>query len=54
MEEIHKINENLYERDVSMFQINNLGSWIGVKDEVINIFQDYKNKFMLTFFASPK
>ena len=45
---------NLYVSEVASSIINNCEFWIGVKDEAIDILQDFQNRFMLRFFAAPK
>ena len=45
---------NLNESKVATSLINNCESWIGIKDEVIDILQDFQNKWMLRFFTAPK
>ena len=44
----------LYESEVVTSLLNNSASWIGLTDEIIDILQEFKNKFMLCFFEAPK
>ena len=44
----------LYETEVVTSLLNNSASWIGLTDEIVNMLQDFQNKFMLRFFEAPK
>ena len=44
----------LYKSEVVTSLLNNSASWIGFTDEIIDILQEFQNKFMLRFFEAPK
>ena len=44
----------LYESEVVTSLLYISASWIGLTDEIIDILQEFQNKFMLRFFEVPK
>ena len=48
------LNIELKNPEVVTSLLNNSASWIGLTDEIIDILQEFQNKFMLRFFEAPK